>query len=208
MFDDETSDDEVETPNSETPELEFLLDERLVPVLVPLNEGELLAEVTRLAQLVLEKTKVLCGAYPDLRGAMEVSVHVASTVTGKRARVSNAGWQCENRIHVNIGRGTEWSSIVETICHEVCHYLRPDGDRHSPAFWSLLDGCLFRCYGVSSLGLFARERRCFRSGASKDAFYEGELYSLYAWAKRVPSREHSVFVIEGYSSWARKYLQP
>lgn len=82
------------------------------------------------------------------RGIECTTIPTFKVVVCTRPRLN--GFQIVDMTQINVSPRTTWACIVETLCHELCHRMRPWHERptHSDEFWYLLNTSLRECYGV------------------------------------------------------------
>ena len=184
----------------------------LIPTMGITSEAALKAEVTRLGLVVDSIVRELEGAeYSSVSGEVHPGrnrkvlptfiVKTKNIMRGTTNTFKAIMGTCSvngNEITVNIGRWTDWSDIVETIVHEVCHRYRPWDETHSKEFWALLDRALRECYGVA----IPLQRLPKGAGQSfRDHVATVLLRHRFLWAKRMPMIEIEHFMGEGPTSY-------
>ena len=100
-----------------------------------------------------------------------------------------SGWIALEDIRINVTPTTSWATVVYTLVHEFCHWMRPwhELPRHSRSFWSLLNTSLHACYGTGvPLGPF--KKGTGQNWWRNDRACE-ELEAKYEWAKVMPRQQ-------------------
>lgn len=133
--------------------------QHLIPTLLARGENVTLenirSEIVRLGWFLNEVVKAQPLAIwrdfqGNLRSGSEASANPDFKINmfSERAYTCNGAYYGGNHITINIGLMAQWGDIVEVLLHELAHRMRPDEEKHSKAFWALLDQSLFAAYGV------------------------------------------------------------
>ena len=128
----------------------------LTPRLDLKTEDAFKAEVTRLGfeinkvvsqqelAWIKDKKKILRGV--EEKSALTIRCNMCKN------NESLYGWYLPGKdlIQLNVSADMSWGRLVETLCHELCHRMRPWDEipQHSREFWALLNSSLRACYGV------------------------------------------------------------